>query len=52
MSYTEMAAEILDGTGWDVEDDTCLICPCGNTIEYDGRCPECGPSPFITLGMI
>ncbi len=54
MSMAEMAREILDdaGSDWEVEDESVLICPCGDTIEWDGACPECGPSPLRTLGLI
>lgn len=42
--------------GWEIEEgygmDFLFICPCGNTIEQDGRCPECGPSPMVAMGMI
>ncbi len=49
---TEMANEILAGTGWEAEHESVLICPCGNTIEWDGQCPECGPSPLRSMGLI
>lgn len=46
----EMIRELLPDD-WEV-DDGLLICPCGNTIEQDGRCPEGCVSPLITMGMI
>lgn len=32
--------------------DSCLICPCGITIEQDGRCPNGHLSPLRQLGLI
>ena len=37
--------------GWDSMDDE-LICPCGDTIELDGECPEGHVSPLRLAGMI
>lgn len=36
---------------WDSMDDA-LICPCGDTIELDGECPEGHVSPLRLAGMI
>lgn len=47
----ELLEEILPD-GWEVVDDCTLVCPHGNTIEYDGRCPEGCTSPLIDMGMI
>lgn len=49
---TEFANEILEGTDWFAESDETLICPCGDVIEWDGECNECGPSPLRTMGLI
>lgn len=43
--------------GWEIHDpemgmDFLLECPCGDTIEQDGRCPEGHVSPLRTLGLI
>lgn len=43
--------------GWDTDGDTfgldfLLICPHGDTIEQDGRCPNGCVSPLRTLGLI
>jgi hypothetical protein len=48
-----MLAELLEGTSWEVGyyGDT-VICPCGNEIELDGRCPEGCVSPLRSMGMI
>lgn len=40
---------------WDTDgfgDDSCLICPHGDTIEQDGTCPQGCVSPLIQLGMM
>lgn len=37
--------------GWDSMDDE-LICPCGDTIELDGKCPQGCVSPLKGMGMI
>jgi len=50
--------EILDGLlpeGWEHDGfgfDACLICPCGDTIEMDGECPQGCVSPLREMGMI
>jgi hypothetical protein len=52
---TELTAEILAAEGytdWEVENDAVLICPCGNRVEYDGRCPAGCVSPLLEMGMI
>lgn len=42
--------------GWEYESgygiDGNLICPCGYTIEQDGRCPDGCVSPLRQLGLI
>ena len=42
--------------GWEVEPgmgmDAMLICPCGDTIEQDGRCPQGCVSPLRSAGLI
>lgn len=41
--------------GWETDGmgmDSLLICPCGITIEQDGRCPNGHVSPLITMGLI
>lgn len=41
--------------GWETDGfglDSCLICPCGITIEQDGRCSNGHVSPLRQLGMI
>lgn len=53
--YAEDAQEILNANGfgeWEVEDDSVIICPHGNAIEYDGSCSDGCISPFLTLGLI
>lgn len=44
---------LLKGTDWEVGiyGDT-LICPCGNEIELDGKCPEGCVSIMRQLGCI
>jgi hypothetical protein len=32
--------------------DSCLVCPCGYTIEQDGVCPDGCVSPLRRLGLI
>lgn len=51
-SMIEVAREILRGTGWTVESESVLTCPCGRRIEWDGECPECGPTPIRRRGLI
>lgn len=46
----EYLAEILPDD-WEV-DDGLLVCPHGNTIEMDGRCPEGCVSPLMGMGLI
>lgn len=54
MSLFEDLTEFVQSEypGWEVEDDRTMICPCGEQIEHDGDCDECGPSPFKLMGMI
>ena len=54
MSMDEQYAEILQqlgATDWDYAEGF-LICPCGDQIEDDGRCPEGCVSPFVEAGII
>lgn len=46
--------ELLDEHGFDdwEGDMDALTCPCGYTIELDGRCPDGCVSPLISLGVI
>ena len=48
----EMAREIVAGTGWEVESDVSIICPCGDQWEWDSACPDCGPNPLMAMGLI
>lgn len=48
----DMANELLDGTGWEADSTETLVCPCGDCIEWDGECSECGSSPLRTMGLI
>lgn len=46
--------EILVSLGfedWSGDADV-LECPCGFTIEHDGRCPNGCVSPLLQMGMI
>jgi len=52
-----MLQEILEETGyadegWETDGLGQLVCPCGHTIEEDGKCPNGCKSPLIELGMI
>ena len=41
--------------GWETDGfglDSLLICPHGNAIEQDGRCPEGCVSPLVEMGLI
>lgn len=47
-------AEFLDEIGadeWEATPMGDLICPCGDTIELDGRCPEGHESPLMEMGV-
>lgn len=51
----EIAQQLLDENGyedWTVEDDSILVCPHGNCIEWDGACPDGCLSPLRELGLI
>lgn len=52
--YIEQAQQICDGVepGWIVEDDSVLICPHGNRVEWDGESFDGCVSPILTAGMI
>ena len=54
MNLTEMAIELLSHgyEDWEVEDETTLICPCGDPIEWDGECESGHQSPLIRMGLI
>lgn len=47
---------IAEQYGWEYETgfgtSGNFICPCGYTIEQDGECSECGPSPLRRAGLI
>jgi len=51
MSMYDELQELMP-EGWIVENECCLTCPHGYTIEYDGKCPEGCVSPLRTMGMI
>lgn len=52
----DYAQDLLDNSGyedWEVEDDSILVCPHGNRIEWDGQSGDCGCiSPLIEMGII
>jgi len=53
---SKMIRDILPDD-WDIDSeafglDCLLICPCGYTIEQDGRCPEGCVSPLRGMGLI
>ena len=51
--YLDVAREALAAyPDWEVYDEVTLGCPCGDTIEWDGRCPQGCVSPLRTLGLI
>ena len=53
--YAEEAQAILSSNGfeeWEVEDDSVIVCPHGDKIEFDGYCPRGCTSPFLELGII
>lgn len=49
----ELLEALLEGSDWEVGSygDT-LICPCGNEIELDGKCPEGCVSIVRSMGLI
>lgn len=54
--YAELLEELLP-EGWALDNpsmgaDSLLVCPHGNVIELDGRCPEGCVSPLLALGLI
>lgn len=49
--YIETAQTIC-GDDWEVVDESVLVCPCGDTIEWDGECPQGCVSPIRAMGMI
>lgn len=54
MDMDELLEEI-GAAGWSSDGmgvDALLICPCGDTIEQDGRCPQGCVSPLRTAGLI
>jgi hypothetical protein len=53
MSTKEWLADLIKGTAWEVGyyGDS-FICPCGDEIELDGKCPQGCISPMMSLGMI
>ena len=48
----EMLQEVLEGTGWTVENDAVLISPNGHPVEYDGTSPDGERSPLLAMGLI
>lgn len=49
----DMLAEVLRGSKWEPGDyGDSVVCPCGEEIELDGECSECGPSPLLAMGVI
>lgn len=38
--------------GWEADGDDLLVCPCGDVIELDGRCPAGHVSPLRRAGLI
>jgi hypothetical protein len=38
--------------GWEYVDDSVLMCPCGDNIEWDGECAEGHVSPIRRAGLI
>lgn len=51
----EELLEILGATDWETDGyglDSCLICPCGVTIEQDGQCPAGHVSPLRAAGLV
>lgn len=46
--------DIIDETGWTIEDDTVIYTCCGWPVEWDcPRCPECGNrNPIVNLGIL
>lgn len=51
-SDVKQLRKILKGTNWDVDAMGALICPCGYTIEKDGKCPEGCVSILRQRGLI
>jgi hypothetical protein len=37
---------------WEYVDSSVIVCPCGDEIEHDGRCPQGCVSPLLQLGFI
>jgi len=55
-SWDSLAAQTLEDIGaashgWTYSGDA-LSCPCGHTIEDDGRCPSGHVSPFRAAGLV
>lgn len=55
-SWDSLAAQTLEdigaaSEGWTYSGDA-LSCPCGHTIEDDGRCPSGHVSPFRAAGLV
>ncbi len=54
--FIELLHEVLP-EDWDIHDedmgmDCLLVCPHGDVIEQDGRCPQGCVSPLHKLGLI
>ncbi len=51
-TYEDILTHLCAHYGWEYDSPETLICPCGDTIEHDGSCPDCGPSPLLREGLI
>lgn len=47
-----MIQEFVRGTEWTTDGMGVLICPCGNRVELDGKCPNDHVSPLREAGLI
>lgn len=55
MTMIEQLSYALAANGfgeYEVESEETIVCPEGETIEWDGDCDCHGPSPVKTLGLI
>jgi hypothetical protein len=52
-SFDKALKQILDDfPGWEAQDSSVIVCPCGHQIELDGTCPNGHASPLLELGFI